>query len=332
MSEPPVPAEPVGGRDPSDLAGAADALGERLAELVTEPAAFEAALRSGLRGLVDPTHAAALAVVSPAVSGEYAVRGPLIDLVQRPVRRSLREASSASAIWLAQRLVEADHRDLRLFALLPLRRALTPDPELTWQLLRRLGGRAGDWIEVDALADLWARGILAEPFRWAELDQLVYSQGIFERRLVGSTLATLPRRVPAARRHELRGRASGHALGLLGMLMGDAEALVQKSLAWAIRAWSPIDPVGVTALLREQAGLARIHADGGRAWVIRGSLSRQPADLAGELRADLAGIKRRAAAGSTSHAAETSARFATLLGARPEVVSRQGERYARSRA
>jgi hypothetical protein len=48
-----------------------------------------------------------------------------------------------------------------------------------------------DWIEVDALAQAWAVGILAEPFRWAELEQLVYSSDAMERRLVGSTLATM---------------------------------------------------------------------------------------------------------------------------------------------
>ncbi len=41
--------------------------------------------------------------------------------------------------------------------------------------MRRLGRRAEDWIAVDSLADLWARGILSESFRWAELEQLLYS-------------------------------------------------------------------------------------------------------------------------------------------------------------
>ena len=62
-----------------------------------------------------------------------------------------------------------------------LLRALPDEPERTWQLMRRLGARAGDWIEVDALAQAWAVGVLAEPFRWAELEQLVYSVSVMER-------------------------------------------------------------------------------------------------------------------------------------------------------
>ncbi len=47
-----------------------------------------------------------------------------------------------SALHLAQRLTETEHRDLRLYAHVPLRRALLDDPEMTWQLMRRLGRRA----------------------------------------------------------------------------------------------------------------------------------------------------------------------------------------------
>ena len=55
---------------------------------------------------------------------------------------------------------------------------------------RRRG--AGDWVTVDSLAHVAGRGILAEPYRWAELEQLVYSPSRWERRLVGSTIATIP--------------------------------------------------------------------------------------------------------------------------------------------
>ena len=41
--------------------------------------------------------------------------------------------------------------------------------------MRRMARAAHDWISVDSLADVFARGILAEPFRWAEIEQLVYS-------------------------------------------------------------------------------------------------------------------------------------------------------------
>ena len=297
-----------------------------------EPDLFEDALRLGLRDLVDPSSAATLRIVSPEVSVDYVVGRPLLELIKRPIRRSLRESSSASALWLAQRLVEAGHRDLRLFALLPMRRALTPDPELTWQLMRRMGGRAGDWIEVDALADLWARGILSEPFRWAELEQLVYSARPGERRLVGATLATIPHRVPKTRRDALRGASSERAFELVRLLIGDAEPTVQKALAWAIREWTPVDPAGVATLLRKEAVAARSHGDGARAWVIRETLARQPIDLAEELRRSLAGLRRQPSIGSTSVAAAVSAQWMTLRSSHLDAVAQQGDRYARSRA
>ena len=311
---------------------AATELGERLAELVTEPEAFEDVLRAGLRELVDPAYTETIGAVSPDVTTEYAVRRPLLDLVLRPIRRSLREGSSATALWLAQRLIDADHRDVRLFALEPLKRALGPDPELTWQSLRRLGGRAGDWIEVDALADLWARGILAEPFRWAELEQLVYSTRATERRLVGATLATIPHRVPQAHRPALRPDMSDRAFGLVRLLIGDAHPLVQKALAWAIRGWTPMDPDAAARLLRHEASLARETDDGSRAWVIREALVSQPTELADELRATLTGVRRHASVRSTSAAAEAAARFAPLLSPEVDVVASQGDRFARVRA
>ncbi len=53
-----------------------------------------------------------------------------------------------------------------------------------------------DWVSVDVLAGLYAQGILAEHFRWAELEQLVYSADRWERRLVGSTVANVPHGLP----------------------------------------------------------------------------------------------------------------------------------------
>lgn len=310
----------------------AAALGQRLAALIEEPDAFVAALAEDLRDLVDPTYAEMIPIICPGVTAEYAVRAPLLDLVHRPLRRALREAPSSTALWLAQRLISTDHRDLRLFALPALRRSLADDAEQAWQLLRRLAARAEDWVDVDSLADVWARGILAEPFRWAELDQLVYSRRPGERRLVGAALATIPHRIPRARRTELRGGASAHAFGLVGMLMGDAEPLVQKALAWAVREWTPVDPEAAARFLREEAALARTTNDGSRAWVIRETLSRQPAELAAELRTSLGGLRRQASVASTSTAAAAAARFAPRLPGDQDVVAHQGDRYARSRA
>jgi hypothetical protein len=308
----------------------ASALGHDLAGLVDDPEAFLGTLTRGLPRLVDPGYRALLQAVSPGVDAAYAVRGPLREAVLRPVRTALRQRSTSSALWLAQRLAVAAHRDLRLYALPAVRIALREDPEQAWQLLRRMAGQAGDWIEVDSLADAWAQGIVAEAFRWAELEQLVYSPRTFERRLVGSTLATLPHRLSAGRRVEVRGIAARRALDLLGQLMGDAEVMVQKALSWAIREWSHVDAVATAAFLRTQGALAVAGRDGARAWVIRDSLSHQPPELAAELRAALQGIRREPGAASTSSAAAHSARFAALIEAH-DAVARQGVRYARSR-
>jgi hypothetical protein len=310
----------------------AAALGANLAGLIEQPEAFVAALEEGLRGLVDPAYAAMIPVICPGVTADYAVRAPLLEVVHRPIRRALHEAPSYTALWLAQRLIATDHRDLRLFALPALRRSLAEDPEQTWQLMRRLAGRAGDWVDVDSLADPWAHGILAEPFRWAELEQLVFSRSIFERRLVGATLATIPHRVPTKLRSALQGTTSDRALSLVALLMGDAEALVQKSLAWAIREWTPVDPAGVARLLRREAAQAQDNDDGARAWVVRETFGRQPAGLVAELRSSLKGVRRHAAAPSSSLAAAAAVRFEAPLPTDHEVVARQGDRYARSRA
>jgi len=310
----------------------AAALGERLADLTEEPELFLPALREGLIELADPAYSDMAERASPGTTAAYAVRGPLLIAVQRPLRAALHEGSSISALRLAQHLVEAEDRDLRLFALPCLRRALAQDPEQTWQLMRRMGGGAVDWIEVDSLADVWARGILAESFRWAELEQLIYSERTFERRLVPATLATIPHRLPTARRDELRPESVERALDMIGLLMGDAEEMVQKALSWAIREWTRVDAVVTAELLRLETDFAVQHRDGARAWVIRDALSNQPPDLSTTLREQLAGLRRDRNAPSTSIAAGQAASFAAVLASSNDVVAAQGARYTRSRA
>jgi hypothetical protein len=104
----------------------------------------------------------------------------------------------------------------------------------------------------------------------------------------------------------------GHALPLLAELMGDAEADVQKALAWAYRSLAGIDPVATTDALRQQTDIAVATDDGHRAWVIRDSLTKLEAEDAADLRARLAGIRRRADAPATSAAASTAAAFGGL--------------------
>ncbi len=310
----------------------AAARGGRLSELIDEPEAFLGALLAALESLADPDYLALVTRACPETRARYAVRGPLAEALMKPVRAALSDRSSMSALHLAQRLAETDHRDLRLYANAPLRRALPTDPEMTWQVLRRLGRKAEDWIATDSLADLWARGILAEHFRWAELEQLIYSRHTYERRLVAATLATLPHRVPVAQRNGLSPDAAGRALELVLQLMGDAEAMVQKGLSWAIREWTPVSPDATAALLRSETSIAVEQQDGARAWVVRDALSKQPPEVAAALRDRLAGIRREAGAPSTSIAASHAASFAAVLSASNDALAVQGDRYTRSRA
>lgn len=287
---------------------AAEAIGRRLAELITEPEAFIAALDAGLPTLADPVYRDAQAWVVPGATGVIGVRSPLLGAVRRPVERALRQASPAISIYLAGACAEHAAFEVRLLALVPLRRSLPADPERTWQLVRQMARRAHDWVSVDSLADLVARGLLLEPFRWAEIELLVYSPHHWERRLVGSTLAELPFRLPAAERPGLRDRPG---LMLVESLMGDPDPDVAKALAWALRAWREVDPAGVAACLRRQAAIAARDGDGARAWVVRDALTGRSADLAlaAELRPRLAGIRRRAGAPDTSLAHATAAAF-----------------------
>jgi 3-methyladenine DNA glycosylase AlkD len=308
------------------------ALGVQLADLTEEPEVLLVALREGLGRLADPVYTNMAERVSPATAAPFAVRGPLVAMVQRPLEKALQEGSSISALRLAQRLIQSDDRDLRLFALPCLRRALEPDPEQTWQLLRRMGRIANDWIEVDSLADIWSRGVLAEQFRWAELEQLLYSEHTFERRLVAATLATIPHRVPTSRRDELRPAAVERALEMVRLLMGDAQVMVQKALSWAIREWARVDADRTLDLLQRETAIAVRETDGARAWVVRDSLPNLPPAAAEELRAQLTSIRRDRNAPSTSIASGLAANFAAALTASTDVVVAQGDRYTRSHA
>lgn len=311
---------------------AATRLGERLAELTGEPEVFVAELQAGLAALSDAAYIATLERVSPDVPARIAVRGPLMRAIEAPLVVALGEGSAATALSLAQRLGQADEREVRVFARACLERTIGEDPERTWQLLRRLGRRAGDWIEIDAMAGLWARGVLAEPFRWAELEQIVYSARPMERRIVGATLACMTHALPASRRAILVGGPSGQAYALIGTLIGDADPRVQKSLSWAIREWARLDPAGATRLVRDEAAIAVERADGHRAWVIRDALAAlDPTEAAG-LRARLAPIRRTAAAPSSSLAASRAAAFAPAMPGADDAVDQQGERYTRSHA
>jgi 3-methyladenine DNA glycosylase AlkD len=304
-------------------------LGERLADLVTEPSAFQEELALGLAALADPVYAAAQERVAPGSGAVLGVRWPLLHEVERVLRPALRETSPSLILDLAIRLVGTGRtREERLMALPCLRVCLPHEPERSWQLLRRMAHAATDWITVDSLADVLAQGILAEPFRWAELEQLIYSARGMERRLVGATLARVPHAIPMRERADLR---VAPVLELVGELIGDADPWVRKSLSWALREWSRVRPDAVAAFLEAQAAIAQERADGHRAWVVRDSLSHLPLGRAAAIRASVHGIRVRPGAPPTSKAAATAERFG-VTGLASIAAARQGDRYARSHA
>ena len=309
------------------------AVGRELAELIDRPDDLIAAARAAMPALADPGYRAELDRVIPGVGEAFGVRSPLQEAISRPVMRELRRGSSAEAIWLAERLIGAPELEIRSLALGTLRRALDGDPERAWQLIRRLAGRASCWVDVDGLAGVVCAGIMREPYRWAELEQLVYSRNQWERRLVGSSVATLPHGMSGAARASL---VATPALSLVESLLGDAEPYVQKSLGWALRSWCAVDSPGVLRLLDVEASRAARTRDGNRAWVIRDSLSALPPSDAAALRARLDGVRRRPGAPSTSAATAVAAPLIDLLTRRdeeePELRARRHERRDVTRA
>jgi 3-methyladenine DNA glycosylase AlkD len=288
---------------------AAEALGARLADEVNDPDAFAAMLVAGLQSLADPEYFEGQQRVAPGIGPVYGVRWPLMAAVARGFRGATREVRPAPLLFVADRLFREDHLEPRWFAFGLLERTLGPDPERTWQLLRRAAREAGDWITVDDLAHPYGKGIAAEPYRWAELEQLVFSPSRWERRLVGSTIATMTH---VDRRRGRDPEVAGHAIPLLRLLMGDAEPDVQKALSWAWRSLTVVDMDATVEALRAETELAAGTDDGHRAWVIRDSLAKLDPGVADELRTRLAGIRRQAGAPSTSEGALTAARFGGL--------------------
>jgi 3-methyladenine DNA glycosylase AlkD len=287
----------------------AETLGARLAEHIQDPDAFARALQQGLVTLADPEYLEGQHFIAPGLGTTHGVRWPLMAAIVRGFKAATKQDRPTSLLFLADRLFREDHLEARWFAFALLERTLKDDPERTWQLMRRAAREAGDWITVDALAHPYGAGIAAEPYRWAELEQLVYSPSRWERRLVASTIATMTH----GNRRTGRGpEVVDRALPLLEQLIGDAEPDVEKALAWAYRSLAQIDRERTTTALQAQADLAASTDDGHRAWVIRDSLSKLDPIDAEMLRERLAGIRRRPGAPSTSQAAAMSARFGDL--------------------
>ncbi len=288
---------------------AAVALGANVADHIQDPDAMAAVLRRGLAALADPEYLAGQQFVAPGIGQIHGVRRPLLDAVLRTFKRATRHDRPTSLLFLAERLYREPHLEARWIAFALLSRTLAVEPERTWQLLRRGAREAADWITVDDLAHPYAAGIAAEPYRWAELEQLVFSPSRWERRLVGSTIAMMTHRNA---RSERGAEIVAHAVPLIGQLMGDAEPDVQKALSWAYRSLAAVDRRTTTDALRSQTAQAVAEHDGHRTWVIRDSLAKLDPLDAEALRADLSGIRKRPGAPSTSFAAATAARFGDL--------------------
>jgi 3-methyladenine DNA glycosylase AlkD len=287
----------------------AEALGRSLADSVHDPDAFARELEAGFARLADPEYQEGEQRVAPGLGPVLGVRWPLNAAVARGFRGATKGQSPTTLLYLADRLFRSEPLELRWFAFGLLERLVPSEPERTWQLLRRGAREAVDWITVDTLAHPYGRGILLEPYRWAELEQLVFSPNRWERRLVGSTVATIPF---IDRTRGRQPEVAVHGLELIGQLIGDDEPDVQKALSWALRSLVVIDPDGVTAFARDEAETAQATADGHRAWVIRDTLPKLDTGVATDLRARLDGIRRRSGAPSTSRAAATAAQFAGM--------------------
>ena len=289
-------------------------LGRDLAAALPDPTAFAEQLGAAFRELADPEYRHGQSFVAPGIGPTYGVRTPLQVAVRKGFERASGAASTSELLLVADRLLRAQEREVRWFAITTLQRTLPREPERTWQLLRRAAAEADDWITVDTLAHPFGKGILGESYRWAELEQLTVSVSRWERRLVGSTIATLP---SVNRRAGREPEVAARSLAILAALIGDAEPDVQKALSWAYRSMAQVDLSATTAALELEARLAAETDDGHRAWVVRDSVSKlAPADAA-RLKALLGGIRRRAGAPSTSAAAELAGRFAGMQLGRP---------------
>jgi len=298
----------------ADRRPAAEALGRDLAEFVADPPAFAATLHDGLAALADPEYLEGQRRIAPGIGDLHGVRWPLIEAVRRGFREATRRERTSGWLEIADRLLRERELEAHWFAFGLLERLVDDDTERAWQLLRRASRGAGDWITVDSLAHPVGKGILHEAYRWAELEQLVYSPSRWERRLVGSTIATMPF---IDRRRGRLPDVAAHGLGLIGDLIGDDEPDVQKALAWALRSLAGVDREATTAFLEAEAERAAHSADGHRAWVIRDALVKLDTSDASRIRARLDGIRRRNGAPATSRAAGIAGRFGDGILGRP---------------
>ena len=95
-------------------------------------------------------------------------------------------------LFVADRLFREDRPRAALVRLRPARAdARRRDPSAPGSSCAARRARPATGSPSTRLAHPYGTGIPAEPYRWAELEQLVYSPSRWERRLVGSTIATM---------------------------------------------------------------------------------------------------------------------------------------------
>jgi 3-methyladenine DNA glycosylase AlkD len=289
-------------------------LGRRLAEELADPTSVARVAEAGLRALASEADAAGTRRVAPGIAPIAGVSFFLVERAGEAFARASDRDSPINLLLACDRLFRLPMLESRWLAFHVLERLVASEPEQAWQLLRRASKEAADWITVDALAHPVGRGILVEPFRWAELGGLVFAPSEWERRLVGSTIATIPFLDRAAGRDREIAR---QALPLIGSLIGDAAPPVQKALAWALRSLVLVDDDAVVTFVTAEADRAARTDDGHRAWVLRDTLPKLDADLADRVRARLDGVRKRPGAPSTSEAALVAAAFVSAGGVPP---------------
>jgi 3-methyladenine DNA glycosylase AlkD len=296
--------EPPGTREAKLAQAAAEGL--ELGDLVQDPGAFASKLHDVLAQLADANYREGQHFVAPGLGLTHGVRLPYQAALRRGLAKATKHDRASTLLFVADRLLREPELEARWIGMALLERTVLDEPERSWQLIRRAAADAGDWITVDTLAHPAGKGILHQPHRWEELEQLTISPSRWERRLVGSTIATIPY---VDRRLGRTPDVATTGLPILGLLIGDAEPDVQKSLAWAYRSMTVVDLEATARALGAEAETAARTGDGHRAWVIRDALPKlAPADAAA-LRARLDGIRRKPHAPSTSAAAELAARF-----------------------
>jgi 3-methyladenine DNA glycosylase AlkD len=292
----------------------AAALGHGLATLVGSPQAFITAIEQGFTQLGDPTSLEGMARIAPGLGESLGVRLPLMEAVLKSFKRGSKNVPTPVMLDVVGELLVHRYSEVRWFGMWNLERYLKADTDRTWQLMRMAAAGAAEWITVDTLAHPYATGILREPRRWSDLQAFVHSSSRWERRLVGSTVATLPHVRHAGAKD--KGVAS-RGLMLIGMLVGDPEPDVQKALSWALRSLAPIDPEAVTAFVERETATAIKTNDGNRAWVLRDTLPKLPKETAATIRRQLDGLRRRP--GTPSKTKSTKAGAAP----RPSISSRE---------